>query len=627
MVYKKIGFRLNALAILAFIGVISLISWYTLSEYKKYLFELSDYTFTEQIGDIVNLVELERKNAQKEVNISINLAHQLLKAQGEIGESQDEFIEYSALNQETKSTVKVSVNKWLLNGVQLQNSNQLVDKIKTQSVETATIFQKIPEGFLRISTNVVNAQGKRAVGTFIPNNSPVVKTVLNGKTYFGKAKVLDNYFNTAYEPIYVEGEIKGILYVGIKDRTTENIKQIFSKKKYYKNGYPYAVDRNGVLLIHPNSEGKNIAKETFFKEMLKKTDKISKIKYEWEGKTKYQYFKFYEPINGFVSITFYEDDFLEVFNKIKTITILLIIAGIGLFFAINGYVINSVTKALKKAVDLAKSIANGNLSLKIDTENKCTELNELSLALKEMNEKLKGIISGLKSGITSLREASELFQVNSESLSESTSEQASNIEEISSSIEEMVANIINNSNNAENSLNIAGGMTGRIEKTKSASIKSLESVSKINEKIEIINDIAFQTNILALNAAVEASNAGQYGKGFAVVASEVRKLAEQTKAAAEEITNISDNSKEDTQLAYDAMIEMLPEIRKSSELIEQIYYASKEQTSGADQINSAIQQQNQHSQKNASSAVEIAAKAEQLSNLAEDLQNLIAHFS
>jgi methyl-accepting chemotaxis protein len=157
-------------------------------------------------------------------------------------------------------------------------------------------------------------------------------------------------------------------------------------------------------------------------------------------------------------------------------------------------------------------------------------------------------------------------------------------------------------------------------------IESFDSIRTIAEKITIINDIAFQTNLLALNAAVEAARAGEHGRGFAVVAAEVRKLAERSKLAADEIENLSKNSLKITEKTRESLDALVPEIKKTSQLVQEIAAASIEQNSGADQINSAIQQLNTVTQQNAASSEEMATSAEELASQAESLKDTVSFF-
>jgi len=165
-----------------------------------------------------------------------------------------ELINVKATNQISKVESDYSIPIWQLNGQPLYNKPDLVDEIKSKTEQTATIFQKIKDGYLRIATNVLKQDGSRATGTYIPNSSEVVESIEKGITYFGRAFVVDDWYLTAYEPIKINGIVKGILYVGVKEKDYAMIKKIFSDKKYYQNGYPFVVSETGDLLIHPKNE-------------------------------------------------------------------------------------------------------------------------------------------------------------------------------------------------------------------------------------------------------------------------------------------------------------------------------------------------------------------------------------
>lgn len=219
------------------------------------------------------------------------------------------------------------------------------------------------------------------------------------------------------------------------------------------------------------------------------------------------------------------------------------------------------------------------------------------------------------------------FSSSSQQLSQGASEQAASVEEISSSMEEMVSNIQQNSDNAKQTETISNSSAQVVGQVDRSSKESLQAVNEIVQKINIINDIAFQTNILALNAAVESARAGESGKGFAVVASEVRKLAERSKIAADEIDHLSKSSLNITTETGNIMQQLIPEILKTSKLVQEIAAASLEQNSGAEQVNSAIQQLNRITQENAATAEEMATSAEELLSQAEQLTEMISFFS
>jgi len=317
-------------------------------------------------------------------------------------------------------------------------------------------------------------------------------------------------------------------------------------------------------------------------------------------------------------------------TKSIAVTSLLITAIVSIMFGlfIAWRVNNDITVAVKKSVKLAQTYAEGDLTItlaKEDLEFK-DELGDLSRAMSSMGNKLKEIISSVLVGAENVSSASGQTSSASQQLSQGATEQASNVEEVSSSMEEIAANIQQNTDNALQTEKISIGVSQGIQKVGAAAGESLQSVRDIASKIGIINDIAFQTNILALNAAVEAARAGEHGRGFAVVAGEVRKLAERSKFAADEIVSLASKSVKLTEEAAGLMGNLVPEIDKSARLVQEIAAASTEQNNGASQINNAIQQLNNIIQQNAAASEELATSSEELASQAEQLKEMISFF-
>lgn len=306
------------------------------------------------------------------------------------------------------------------------------------------------------------------------------------------------------------------------------------------------------------------------------------------------------------------------------IGVIAVILGVVFATIIN----KSIKVGINKGVDVATLIADGDVSIEFETEylSRKDEIGDLSRALQKMVDKLREVVESMVAGANNIASASEQTSSTAQELSQGASEQASSVEEISSTMEEMSANIQQNSDNAQQTEKIATLSSEGINKVALAAQNSLSSIRNISDKISIINDIAFQTNILALNAAVEAARAGEHGRGFAVVAAEVRKLAERSKLAANEIVDLAKSSVQVTEDAGKLMMTILPEIEKTAKLVQEIAAASLEQNNGSVQINSAIQQLNAITQQNASASEEMASNAEELTSQAEQLRETVSYF-
>jgi methyl-accepting chemotaxis protein len=309
----------------------------------------------------------------------------------------------------------------------------------------------------------------------------------------------------------------------------------------------------------------------------------------------------------------------------KTLIVVLSLVAILIAVGFAFWVTRSITRPLNEAVNVAYSLSEGNLNVKIEVDSK-DETGQLLQAMQNMVGKLSEIISAVRSSADSLASASEEISATAQSLSQSSSEQAASVEETSASIEQMTASINQNTENAKVTDSMASKASKQATEGGQAVGSTVEAMKKIAGKIGIVDDIAYQTNLLALNAAIEAARAGEHGKGFAVVAAEVRKLAERSQVAAQEIGELAGSSVNLAEKAGKLLDEMVPSINKTSDLVQEIAAASSEQSSGVGQINSAMGQLNQTTQQNASASEELAATSEEMSSQTEQLQNVMSFF-
>ncbi|KGF78799.1 histidine kinase [Massilia sp. JS1662] len=303
-----------------------------------------------------------------------------------------------------------------------------------------------------------------------------------------------------------------------------------------------------------------------------------------------------------------------------------ITAGAALLaLCVAAFITLSVTRPLRVAVDAADRLAAGDLTVHIDSHSR-DEAGQLLAAMKNMIAKLTQVVGDVNGGAQSLASASEEVSATAQALSQAASEQAAGVEETSASLEQMTASIAQNTENARVTDGMAAQAAREAAEGGEAVKATVAAMQRIAKQICIIDDIAYQTNLLALNAAIEAARAGEHGKGFAVVAAEVRKLAERSQVAAQEIGEVATNSVELAERAGNLLDRMVPNIRKTSDLVQEITAASEEQSAGVGQINAAVGQMSQTTQQNASSSEELAATAEEMSSQAEQLQQAMAFF-
>jgi len=302
--------------------------------------------------------------------------------------------------------------------------------------------------------------------------------------------------------------------------------------------------------------------------------------------------------------------------------IFVMLIGSGLVYLLT----NAITRPIKKGIDMANSLADGDLTQMIEID-RTDEIGVLTHALNQVGQNFRDIINNLSENSRIIEESSKLLNQTAGDIADGTRQQAAAAEEVSSSMEEMYANIQQSADNARQTEKISQESVIEINKSKDSFQMATESLRDIADKVSVINDIAFQTNLLALNAAVEAARAGDHGRGFAVVAQEVRKLADKSKLAATEINDVSSATMIMSKTARRELENLIPEIERTANLVKEISFSSLEQVSGVEQINNAIQQLNSVVQGNAERSDSMANQSKKLSEQSRKLRQLIKAFN
>jgi len=333
------------------------------------------------------------------------------------------------------------------------------------------------------------------------------------------------------------------------------------------------------------------------------------------------------------------NDGLSAVTLAETAMVWTAIIAVAIAIGCAWYITLAITRPIESAVQVAQTVAAGDLTSNITVDTK-EETGQLLLALKGMNDNLVKVVAQVRNGTDTIANASSEIASGNMDLSARTEEQASSLEETASSMEELTSTVRQNADNAQQANQLARTASGVAEKggeVVSRVVQTMESInassSKIVDIIGVIDGIAFQTNILALNAAVEAARAGEQGRGFAVVASEVRNLAQRSAAAAKEIKQLIGDSVEKVgagsklvEEAGSTMGEIVSSVQRVTDIIQEISLATQEQSTGIDQINDAVGQMDTVTQQNAALVEEAAAASASLQEQAQSLAAVVSVF-
>ncbi len=442
--------------------------------------------------------------------------------------------------------------------------------------------------------------------------------------------VLESYYRQAQAGVISEDEARGLAMATIKGL------------RYEESEYFWINDHKPVVIMHPfkpELDGKDVSdyadpngKRLFvaFVETVQRNG-AGFVDYEWpkpgasKPVPKISYVKGFKPWGWIIGSGIYIDDLNAIFRKVALTYTLVALLVTGAVFLLGGLIVQGILRAVGGAVDASQRLAAGDLQVSLVARSQ-DEVGRMIGSMASMVGRLREIVSNVKGTADTLVSGSQQLSASAEGISQGASQQAAAAEEASASLEELQATVARNAENAQATEKIALRAAEDAEQSGKAVGQTVAAMKEIIGRIGVIEEIARQTNLLALNAAIEAARAGEHGRGFAVVAGEVRKLAERSQTAASEIGALSTRSIEVSENAGGLLERLVPDIRRTADLVQEISAASREQATGADQIGIAIQQLNLVIQQNASSSEEMAAAAQELLAQSEGLDASLTFF-
>lgn len=438
------------------------------------------------------------------------------------------------------------------------------------------------------------------------------------------------------------GQRIGLMAVTI---SLDTVSVLTSQINVGETGYGWIADGTGLVVAHPREDFRmkfNLFRgremgftgyEAVAQKIVNGESGVAQIVNDQGIKSRNIFTPIPNTPNWSLGVTVPERELLAVATTIQNSLIIIIAIAVVIIIVLSLFIARSIVKPILSITKAIGLIAKGDLVLEevpVEERNKISrrndELGAIGKALSDMVESLEQITVSIVSASDEVSTGSQAISDTAQSMSQGATEQAASAEEVSSSIEEMSANIKQNTENAMQTEVMAKKAAEDAQEGGKAVLETVTAMREISGKISIIEEIARQTNMLALNAAIEAARAGEAGKGFAVVASEVRKLAERSQSAAAEINMLSSKSVEVAESAGQLIERIVPDIRKTAELVQEISAASREQSTGTEQITKAIIQLDKVIQSNASASEELASMAEELSTQAEELQGTVAFF-
>jgi GAF domain-containing protein len=340
---------------------------------RKKTYATMQEQFINEVDELIDVVNVYRVRDRDILNMIANFAEYKINEYSDFKESDSASIDFEAVNPLTKKPMAIKIHAWFVDETSLLNNFYIVDEIKSLAKVNASIYQKTPKGYVNISTNIVNTEEERLLGDIILNSSEIVQTIESANQFRSREYINKSWYLTVYKPIYIDGKIRGMYYVALKERIGRALKAVFDKRKFFESGYAFIITKDGKLTVHPKERGMDYSNTGMFKKMKEIEVSDGTIQYMWPetemGESWFLNFKYEQTIGSYVCISFPKKEvYHELNRKVLFVVVWFFVFVIGFHFTLTYLNIGRKEK-LKLISKSIATIAKGGRAEKIETES------------------------------------------------------------------------------------------------------------------------------------------------------------------------------------------------------------------------------------------------------------------